>query len=333
MSGRGTARSENYWGPLKVVIPPQAMDHAIWKIVDDPDRNRHVLAALPIFYGTNLTDRLKPAATALGLSQGPLSGSKVVTVFSCQTFGRGRTFAMASDTTVDWGRDFEHNWGEGDNRYFRKFWRNVIRWLAENSEAGQNRLRVETDKVIYRPADEIQITAKAYDESINETDRYRVRVRIRAPGEPESRAFDETAIALTPQPGDLTYRGKVKTPEPAEILENAGSTLHKFILDVAAFDGERIVARSSTALQTIDDPVEFRDPRPDRAALLNMAEASGGRAIRSPKELADLLGNHPKASVRLIVTRWPLWDHPLLWLLLLGLLASEWILRRRKGLA
>src|SRR5262249_29412821 len=140
MSGRGTARSENFWGPLKVVIPPQAMDHAIWKIVDDPERNRQVLAALPIFYGTNLTDRLKPAATALGLSQGPLSGAKVVTVFSCQTFGRGRTFAMASDTTVDWGRDFERNWGEGDNRYFRKFWRNVIRWLAESSEAGQNRL-------------------------------------------------------------------------------------------------------------------------------------------------------------------------------------------------
>ena len=36
------------------------------------------------------------------------------------------------------------------------------------------------------------------------------------------------------------------------------------------------------------------------------------------------------ASVRLIVTRWPLWDNPLLWLLLLGLLASEWILRRQR---
>ena len=68
---------------------------------------------------------------------------------------------MSSDTTVDWGRDFENDWGEGDNRYFRKFWRNVVRWLAENSESGQNRLRVETDKIIYRPGQEIQITAQA----------------------------------------------------------------------------------------------------------------------------------------------------------------------------
>ena len=87
MSGNGPARSENYWGTLRVVIPPQAIDHPIWRIVDDPERNRQVLSALPMFYGTNLTDRLKPAATALGVSAGPLSGSRIATVFSCQTFG------------------------------------------------------------------------------------------------------------------------------------------------------------------------------------------------------------------------------------------------------
>ena len=40
MSGRGPARSENYWGAFRVVIPRQAMDHPIWRIVDDPERNR-----------------------------------------------------------------------------------------------------------------------------------------------------------------------------------------------------------------------------------------------------------------------------------------------------
>ncbi len=234
MSGRGPQRSENYWGALRVVIPPQAMDHPIWRIVDDPERNRKVLAALPSFYGTNLTDRLKPAAIPLGLSQGPLPGSNVVTVFSCQTFGRGRTFAMSSDTTVDWGRDFEHNWGEGDNRYFRKFWRNVVRWLAENSEAAQRRLRVDTDKVVYRPGQDILITAKAYDEKIKETDRYRLVARLRGPAEPESRPFEETAQHLVPpELNDLAYRGKLPAPQPAEIMESAGSTLHRFILDVA----------------------------------------------------------------------------------------------------
>ncbi len=263
MSGNGAARSEYYQGAFRVVIPRQAMDHPIWRIVDDPARNREVLAALPTFYGTNLTDRLKPAATALGLSQGPLAGSRVATVFSCQMFGRGRTFAMSSDTTVDWGRDFEHNWGEGDNRYFRKFWRNVVRWLAENSEASQARLRVETDKIIYHPGEEIQVTARAYDDKIRETNQYRLVARLRQPGETESLPFDERALPLSPEPKDLAYRGKLPAPQSAEILSSPGSTLHGFSVDVAALDGDRVVAQSSVQLQTIDDPAEFQDPRPD----------------------------------------------------------------------
>ncbi len=138
MSGNGTPRSPYHDGSFQVAIPPQAAEHPIWRIVDDPDRNRQVLGRMPMFYGTNLIDRLKPAATALGLSNGPLPGSGVVTVFSCQNFGRGRTFAMATDSTIAWGTDFEKNWGEGDNRYFRKFWRNVVRWLTENSEGKQS---------------------------------------------------------------------------------------------------------------------------------------------------------------------------------------------------
>ena len=113
MSGRGPARSPYYDGSFRVVVPPRAAEHPIWRIVDDPVRNREVLARMPMFHGTNLTDRLKPAATALGLSEAPLPGSGVVTVFSCQTFGRGRTFAMATDSTVAWGTDFEKTWGEG----------------------------------------------------------------------------------------------------------------------------------------------------------------------------------------------------------------------------
>ena len=189
MSGRGPARSPYYDGTFRVVVPRQNAEHPIWRIVDEPARNRTVLAGMPMFHGTNLIDRLKPAATALGFSEASLPGSGVVTVFSCQNFGRGRTFAMATDSTVAWGTDFERTWGEGDNRYFRKFWRNVIRWLTENRDGGNRRLIVETDKVLYKPGQEIQIKARAYDEKLVETDRYRVAARLRMPTENEPRPF------------------------------------------------------------------------------------------------------------------------------------------------
>ena len=52
---------------LKVQIPPEANGHPIWHFDDDPAKNREILNSMPILQGTNLTDRLKPAATVLGL--------------------------------------------------------------------------------------------------------------------------------------------------------------------------------------------------------------------------------------------------------------------------
>ena len=122
---------------------------------------------------------MKPGATVLGLSDRPLPLAGIMPVFACQPFGRGRTFAMTTDTTCGWGRDFESEWGEGDNRYFRKFWRNVVKWLGENSIGGTQRLRIETDKVIYRPGQPIQVVAHAYDDKLEETGKYRIFARLK----------------------------------------------------------------------------------------------------------------------------------------------------------
>jgi uncharacterized membrane protein len=333
MSGRGPGRSPYYDGSFRVVVPGRTAEHPIWRILDEPARNRTVLARMPMFYGTNLTDRLKPAATALGFSESALPGSGVVTVFSCQSFGRGRTFAMATDSTVAWGTDFEKLWGEGDNRYFRKFWRNVIRWLTENRDGTNRRLIVETDKVLYKPGQNIQIKARAYDEKLVETDRYRVAARLRQPTENDTRPFGPTALNLVPQLAKKSYQGKLPVSLDGQFVESPGTTIHKVLLDVTAFDGEKVITTSTTEVQLIDDPAEFRDPRPNPALLARLARGTGGSVIESPTDLANLLGRHKDATVQTIVTRSPMWDTPLLWLVLLGLLSAEWILRRVKGLA
>ena len=248
MSGSGTNRAEAHYGAFKVTIPPQAETHPIWRIVDDPVRNRGILDRLPIFYGTNLTTRLKPAATALGLSAQDIAGRGIVTVFSCQPFGRGRSFAMATDTTRDWGQDFERIWGEGDNRYFRKFWRNVVRWLAENSAGGNRRLQAEVDKVIYRPGQPIQVTVHAFDEEARPADSYRILARIRRGGEqgqasatePGNSAGAEESTGglgsteLNLHLDDHSYRGEIPAPPADAIRVDAGSTLQELSLEVVA---------------------------------------------------------------------------------------------------
>ena len=237
---------------------------------------------------------------------------------------------MATDSTLAWGTDFEKSWGEGDNRYFRKFWRNVIRWLTENCDGDNRRLRVETDKIIYRAGQKIHVTARTYDEKLEDSDRYRVAARVRLATDDGTQPVDAQAVNLVPQVVDKTYRGQLRA---ARCDRGSG-------LDPAQTGDRRsgirwrtIVARSSLDFQVIDDPEDFRDPRPDRAQLERIAHETHGNVIESAEELSSLLGRHQDASIQTILRRSPMWDTPLLWLLLLGLLSTEWIVRRLKGLA
>jgi len=325
--------------PFGVTVPAAAERHPIWRIVDDPLQNRQVLNRIPLFYGANWIDRVKPGATALGFTDRPLPGVGVMPIFACQSFGLGRTFAMMPDTTIDWGKDWEHNWGEGDNRYFRKFWRNVVTWLGENSAGATRRLRIETDKVIYRPGQPIEITARVYDEKLEETDRYRLTARLRqpaapAPGRPSASAAVIEEAVLAPAADDKLYHGRIKTPPISAIAEKSpGASLQALALEVTASSGNQAIVQASVDVQVLNDSPEFRDPRPDFPTLEAIARLTGGKVLRSESDLVGLIGACQPVPGEKVVSHQPAWDHPAFWFLLVLLLAVEWVLRRMRGLA
>jgi hypothetical protein len=337
------------WSPnLKVMFPPDAADHPILRIVDDPDRNREILERMPPFSGSNLTDRLKPAAIPLGLvdigsaqvvmrvpvpqrrRHGAARNSNLMPILSCETFGRGRTFALSSDTTRDWGMDFEQSWGEGDNRYFRKFWRNVVEWLAENSTNSNQRLHVECDKLVYRPGQPIRIAATAFDEHREPTARYRLVARLTDAA--HSATPRQRPVTLAPR-GGTTLEGELTAPTRDDRPGAGNATSQQVTLNVAAYDHDRFVAQTDLALPVLDDSPEFRDPRPDHTKLATLARGSGGRVIRSAADLTAMLRSDHAQKGPTIVSRVPLWDTTPLWALLVGLLGLEWCIRRVKGLA
>src|SRR5262249_44459071 len=145
--------------------------------------------------------------TALAYSAQTIPNVGIMPVFAAQPYGRGRTFAFAPDTTADWGRLFESQWGEGDNRYFRRFWRNLVRWLSENSVAGNKRLEVETDRIIYRAGEPIVVTARAFDEQFKETIAYELKARVKF--DSSRGAAPGLASNLAPAASGTSYTGQI----------------------------------------------------------------------------------------------------------------------------
>ena len=314
---------------FKVQVPEEAIDHPIWQLLEDPRQNRLALNKMPQFYGTNLIQRLKPAATVLGQTQTAISGVGVMPVFACESYGRGRTFALSSDSTADWGRDFERYWGESDNRYFRKFWRNVVRWLSESSIAGSKRLAIETDKVIYRLGEEIQVSATAYDNEFNSTVDYQLTARV-IPANSTTLDRQPDTIDLQANQQEKQYSGQLT----AQLLEapdssKSFSTLRAAKLEVVATSGKREVARTMCDIQLLSTTRELSKPAPDWKNMRRLAELTGGDVLESSEDLAQLLEQFPSTPGEMLVQQSPLWHRSMLWAGMLLLLALEWSLRRR----
>ena len=310
-----------------VDVPKLSEAHPIWKLLNDPDENLAALRAMPHFTGTNLISRVKPAATLLGQTRSPLSRVGIMPVFACETYGRGRTFAMSTDSTAAWGYNFESRWGEGDNRYFRKFWRNVIRWLAENSRTSQHRLIVHTDQVIYSPDEPIQIVAEAYDQDLNVTTEYTVTARL---VDQASAALDlggSEATTLEVKSSLKRYTASIP-PKLPESSSELASPMQAAVLVVQAWEGSEEVASESIELQLLRDSKEWLRPQARPDTLRSVAESGGGKLLTSEQELSDLLRSFETSRGEILVHKLPLWDHVLIWTALVGGLAIEWTLRR-----
>jgi hypothetical protein len=251
-------------------------------------------------------------------------------IFAAQPYQRGRTFAFAPDTTADWGRDFERVWGEnGDNRYFRRFWRNVVRWLAENSAAGNKRLQVATDRVIYRAGQPIVLSATAFDEKLQATTAYEVTAQFVSA---DTKANLGAPVALQPSGSGQQYQGQLFLAALAgDTASDAAAIQRTQTIQVKAKSKGQEIATVNVQVQILPDLHELLQPKVQPETLAKLAAATEGKVLHNSGDIIDLLSHMPAKQGDALISRQPLWDSPLLWLAILGLLAIEWSLRRMAG--
>ena len=339
-------------------IPPQSIDHPIWRIVDDPERNREVLERMPMFDGSNLTDRLKPAATVLGLSDRSLN----------RPTSRGRNWRQGRFRPERQRRENpdgtsaipcllvpelrpranvchvdRHDRGLGPRIREEAGGRVTTATSAssgETSSTGSPRIGRRQPPAPGRdrqgllppgPADRgdgAGIRSGAGGD--------RCLPRARSPASSERKrvpAVRRAETDLVPQLGDRVYRGKLTSPPLDMLMDNPGTTVHELLLDVAAFDGEAVEARVER--RRSDHRQSGRVPR--SASRLGPARRAGpfDERPRDPQFAGTrrCARRRWRPAVIEVVNRSPLWDRPVLWLILLGVLSAEWVLRRFKGLA
>ncbi|MFT4556603.1 MAG: hypothetical protein ACI92S_001948, partial [Planctomycetaceae bacterium] len=96
-------------------------------------------------------------------------------------------------------------------------------------------------------------------------------------------------------------------------------------------DGEKLTADIAG---WIYEPAvqEFQRPGVNRELLSQLAEQTGGEIVQADN-LDDFVSQlQSKPMPVMVASPEPLWDHPLVFLVVLSCLVGEWGLRRSKGL-
>lgn len=272
------------------------------------EQERERLAAVPAFKSISRVGSIKPGATTLAELQGE-DGTYPGLV--AQRFGKGRSAALLIGDYWRWNLQRERP--EEDD--FDRAWRQTVRWLVSDVPG---RVDVDVKRKSDSAAPAMELAIRVRDPEFLPLDNAQVKVKITDPAGKE--------LELSGEPADREA-GLYTT---SFVSRQTGA--YRATVTAAAPDGSEIATREAgwTAQPAAE---EFARLAPNRELIETIAARTGGEVVES-HELASFVNGLSRRKAP-ITEPWiyPLWHHPLYFLVALGCLAAEWGLRRWNGLA
>lgn len=316
----GRAERQNFGEPIRedmhlagpVHLTPTDIGGGVHPIFQGNEDGKVQLdwSALPALDGANRFDRrsLKPNAVVAAEADDPRRSPLVVT----GAWGNGRTAAVAFDTTWRWQM-------AGVGELQRRFWRQLVMWLARKDDIAGQEVWVRLDQRRYQRGSQVEFAVGAankegqpvldarFDVNVAKPDGSTVNVNVSRRGDDFVGSFEDTAT-----PGDYKVSVLASTSQ-----ERLGTAAARFTVP--------------------DRDMELDQPAAEptlMASLANLTAEAGGAGL-APEELPDLLDRleeRAKEFEEEVSTERSLWDSWPMLGALVGLLSGEWYLRKRWGL-
>jgi uncharacterized membrane protein len=297
-------------------LTPAGRRHPAMRIAADESTSADRWSTLPGVTSVNRVERLKPGAVTL-LTGEPEGGGSPRVMLAHQRYGRGTAIAFAIQDSWLWQM---HADVPVDDETHETLWRQLLRWLVHDVP---RRVRLDLPDGSTPPAEPVTIRAEVEDERFLRVNGASVAARVTGPdGIPR-----EVPLEWTVE-GDGEYEGRF-VPDEEGLYE---------IETVATLPGPPgdpgITPLVGTGHLRVGAPeLEPFDAGRRTALLERIADETGGRFY--PLDEIDALPEEIRytESGDTVLEEQPLWDMPILFLLLGLLLSAEWGFRRWRGLA
>ena len=257
--------------------------------------------------------RLRGGATAL------MESGKGDPILILQRAGLGKSLLIATEGLWNW--DFGVNTFK-DTRYqdtYSRFWAQVLRWMATNTD--DEKLHLTTDANSYAIGDTATVTAYLYSEAYRATQteatvQFEVMPPEGAPFQRQIRGITETA----------TDTGNLYSTQ-FSLLQNG-----TYRIRATAKTPNQTLGEDQIDIHVHPQLAELEAPQLNEDLLKKLTSETGGTyfAIADAEALPE---NVAKVQNQVFVdAERELWSHPLILITVVGLLGTEWFLRKRIGL-
>ena len=298
---RGTFQRE----PATAELTAAGADSMIARLAEDPAQNAERWKKLP--YMMNYQDPGRPKPGAAVLLNMSVNGRKMPLLIT-QNYGRGRTAVLATGGSWRWQMSMPL-----EDQSHEAFWRQLLRWMVTDSP-GQIITSVPSQMLL--DDGRVRISADVRGKDYMPAADARVEAHILGP---EGIAAQVEMAPDPNTPGVFRADWNAEKPGP-------------YVAEITAKRGEEELGRDVLNFQRMDGVAENFHTEQNRPLLERLASQTGGRYWR-PQDLSRLPNeiSYSEAGITIRDTK-ELWNMPAVFLLILLLRSSEWLLRRKWGI-
>ncbi len=292
--------------PNTPALTVDGASHPATRLAISVDDNRAKWASLPALASVADVGGARPGAQVLAVAL--TAGGTPQPLIAAQRYGQGRSVVFAGEASWRWRMQ-----RPADDLSYETIWRQLARWVTAGAQSPVTIGAISPAS----PGITDRISVVVRDEEYRAIANAEVAIELSAPNG-EKRQM--TAALANPQDGRYSVAARFDQPGVYRIDT------------VATRGGIRIGSASRPVLVGGVD-LEMTQPRLNEAVLRRLAAESNGKYLRADQagQLPSLL-RASRAEAGTPEMR-DLWHNGWSLLAIVGLLAAEWVVRRRVGLA